>query len=77
MCKYFARLESCLIGMEACGGANYWSRKLTRLVHAVRLMALAFVNPHLKSNKSDRNGAEAVCKAIQQSGMWFVQPETP
>lgn len=39
MRKYFARLEPCLIGMEACGGAHYWSRELTRLGHTVRMKA--------------------------------------
>jgi transposase len=28
--QFLARLEPCLIGMEACGGAHYWSRELTR-----------------------------------------------
>jgi len=45
MRKYFARLEPCLIGMEACGDAHFWSRELTRLGHTVRMMAPAFVKP--------------------------------
>jgi transposase len=49
--KFFAQLEPCLVGMEACGGAHYWSRELTRLGHTVRLMAPAFVKAYLKSNK--------------------------
>ena len=36
---FFARLEPCLIGLEACGGAHYWSRELARLGHTVRMMA--------------------------------------
>jgi len=24
--RFFARLHPCLIGMEACGGAHYWTR---------------------------------------------------
>lgn len=28
MAKYFAKLEPCLIGMEACGSAHHWARKL-------------------------------------------------
>ena len=27
MRKYFAQLAPCLIGMEACGGAHFWSRE--------------------------------------------------
>lgn len=75
--KYFARLEPCLIGMEACGGAHYWSRELTRLGHAVHMMAPAFVKPYLKSNKNDRNDAEAICEAVQRPSMRFVQPKMP
>jgi len=37
--EYFAQLPPCLIGMEACGGAHYWGRELTRLGHTVKLMA--------------------------------------
>ena len=74
MRKYFARLEPCLIGMEACGGAHYWSRELTRLGHSVRMMAPAFVKPYLKSNKNDRNDAEAICEAVQRPSMRLWQP---
>lgn len=28
MAKFFANLEPCLIGMEACGSAHHWKRKL-------------------------------------------------
>ena len=75
--KYFARLEPCLIGMEACGGAHFWSRELTRLGHTVRMIAPAFVKPYLKSNKNDRNDAEAICEAVQRPSMRFVQPKLP
>jgi transposase len=75
--QYFARLKPCLIGMEACGGAHYWSRELTRLGHCVRLMAPAFVKPYLKSNKNDRNDAAAICEAVQRPSMRFVAAKTP
>jgi len=75
--QFFAKLEPCLIGMEACGGAHYWSRELSRLGHTVRMMAPVFVKPYLKSNKSDRNDAEAICEAVQRPSMRFVQPKRP
>jgi transposase len=31
--EFFAALPSALVGMEACGGAHYWARELTRLGH--------------------------------------------
>lgn len=74
---FFARLSPCLIGMEACGGAHYWARALTELGHTVRLIAPAFVKPYLKSNKNDRNDAEAICEAVQRPSMRFVAPKTP
>ena len=30
---FFANLQPCLIGMEACGSAHYWARKLSALGH--------------------------------------------
>lgn len=75
--RFFAKLPPCLIGIEACGGAHYWSRELTRLGHSVRIMAPAFVKPYLKSNKNDRNDAEAICEAVQRPSMRFVRPKTP
>ena len=75
--QFFAKLEPCLIGMEACGGAHYWSRELTRLGHCVRMMAPAFVKPYLKSNKNDPNDAEAICEAVQRPNMRFVAAKTP
>lgn len=76
MPRYFAKLSPCLIGMEACGGAHYWHRKLTGFGHTVRLMAPAFVKPYLRSNKNDRNDAEAICEAVQRPTMRFVAPKS-
>jgi transposase len=36
---FFAQMAPCLIGMEACGGAHFWARKLTELGHTVKLIA--------------------------------------
>ena len=30
MLSFFARLEPCLIGMEACGSSHYWARELSK-----------------------------------------------
>ena len=77
MHPFFAKLPPCLIGMEACGGAHYWYRTLTEFGHTVRLMSPAFVKPYLKSNKNDRNDAEAICEAVQRPNMRFVAPKSP
>ena len=31
--SYFANLDPCLIGMEACGSAHHWARKLEGYGH--------------------------------------------
>ena len=48
---YFANLAACVIGMEACGSAHYWARKLQAFGHTVKLMAPQFVKPYVKTNK--------------------------
>ena len=48
-----ANLGPTTIGMEACGGAHYWARRLREQGHEVKLMAPQFVKPYVKSNKND------------------------
>ena len=67
-----ANLPACLIGMEACGGAQHWVRVFTALGHTVRLIAPQFVKPFVKSNKNDAVDAEAICEAVQRPSMRFV-----
>ncbi|CAN7465450.1 IS110 family transposase [Cupriavidus necator] len=69
---FFANLPSCLIGMEACGSAHHWARKLQALGHTVRLMAPQFVKPYVKSNKNDAADAQAICEAVTRPTMRFV-----
>jgi transposase len=73
MLAFFANLPACLIGMEACGSAHYWARKLQGMGHTVRLIAPQFVKPYVKSNKNDAADAEAICEAVARPNMRFVQ----
>ncbi len=41
--EHFANRAPCLIGMEACGGSQHWSRRLQELGHAVRLLPAKMV----------------------------------
>lgn len=76
MLPFFLKLEPCLIGMEACGGAHYWALKLTEMGHTVRLMAPQFVKPYVKTNKNDAADAEAICEAVARPNMRFVAIKT-
>jgi transposase len=72
MAAFFAKLPGCLIGMEACGSAHHWARKLQGFGHTVRLMAPQFVKPYVKTNKNDIADAEAICEAVARPNMRFV-----
>ena len=69
---FFSQLAPCLIGMEACGGAHFWARKLMEFGHTVRLIAPQFVKPYVKTNKNDAADAEAICEAVGRPNMRFV-----
>ncbi len=69
---FIAQLPVCLIGIEACSGANYWQRVFERFGHTVRMIAPQFVKPYVKSNKNDAADAEAICEAVQRPSMRFV-----
>ena len=73
---FMANLPKCLVGMEACGGANYWAREISKLGHEVRLMAPQFVKPYIKTNKNDEKDAEGICEAVSRPSMRFVPLKT-
>lgn len=74
---YFAQLNTCLVGMEACSNSHYWARELTALGHQVRVINPRYVKPFLKGNKNDYNDAEAISEAVQRPTMRFVEVKTP
>lgn len=61
---FFANLTPCRVGMEACGSAHYWARKLQALGHTVKLIPPQYVKPFVKRNKNDAADAEAICEAM-------------
>lgn len=69
---FFASMEPCLVGMEACGSAHYWARELKAMGHDVRLMPPVYVKPYVKRGKNDAVDAEACCEAVSRPGMRFV-----
>ena len=67
-----ASVSLCVIAMEACGGAHYWARELTRQGHTARIIAAEYVQPFRLGGKNDANDAEAICTAARQPHMRFV-----
>jgi transposase len=66
----------CEIGMESCGGAHHWARKLQACGFRAKLVAPQVVKPYVKSNKNDANDAEAICEAMSRPHMRFVSVKT-
>jgi transposase len=69
---FMANMPKCLVGMEACGGANYWAQELGKLGHDVKLITPQFVKPYVKTNKNDEADAEAICEAVTRPTMRFA-----
>lgn len=70
--KVMANITPCLIGMEACGSAHYWARRLEKYGHTVKLMPGQHVKPYVQNNKNDARDAEAICEAVNRPRMRFV-----
>ena len=74
--EFLAQLPRCEIGMEACGGAHYWHREISKLGHTVRLLSAHKVKPYVVGNKNNRHDAAAICEAMSRPAMRFVAPKT-
>jgi transposase len=69
---FFAKLEPCLVGIEACGSGHFWAREIGKLGHTVKLMPPKYVKPYVKRGKTDAGDAEAICEAVTRPTMTFV-----
>ena len=69
---FFAKLEPCLVGIEACGTSHFWAREIAALGHEVKLMPPVYVKPYVKRGKTDAGDAEAICEAVTRPTMRFV-----
>jgi len=74
--EYMSQQPQSLIGMEACGSAHYWARKLESQGHTVKLMHPAHVSPFVMGQKNDPNDAEGCQTAVTQPNMRFVPVKT-
>jgi transposase len=69
---FFAGLAPCRVGLEACGSAHHWARKLAELGHEVKLVSPRNVKPYVRRNKTDAADAAAICEAVGRPHMRFV-----
>lgn len=74
--EQFANCAPSLIGMEACGGAQHWARRLSEMGHQVKLMSGKAVKAFVHGNKSDAADARAIWMAVQQAGVKSVAVKT-
>ena len=70
--KFFEKLASCLVGMEACAGAHHWARQISAFGHEVKLMPPAYVKPYVRRQKNDMADAAAICEAVSRPSMRYV-----
>lgn len=73
---FMSTLPAVTVGLEACGGAHYWARRLREQGHTVKLMAPQYVKPYVKTNKNDLRDAEAIAEAVTRPSMHFVPMKT-
>lgn len=70
--EHFVNRAPCVVGMEACGGAQHWARELLKLGHEVKLLPARMVKPFVGGNKNDAADARAIWTAMQQPGIKTV-----
>jgi transposase len=58
--EFLAGLPLCLVGIEACTTAHYWSRKLLVLGHTVKLMPPSYV----KALPCSKNDAATIYESV-------------
>jgi transposase len=63
---------ACLVGIEACGTAHYWARRIAAFGHEVKLLPPSYVKPYVKRGKTDAADAEAICEAVTRPSMRAV-----
>lgn len=65
--------DNCVIGMEACTGANYFAKRFREFGYKnIRIVPAQFVKPYVKSNKNDAIDASAIVKAVLDPDMRFA-----
>ncbi|WP_370808744.1 IS110 family transposase [Bilophila wadsworthia] len=77
MTELFTQMPPCIIGIEACGTAHHWARKLEAMGHEVKLIQPQRVKAFLgQRSKTDAADAKAICEALMHPGTRFVRAKT-
>ncbi|MGH2371302.1 MAG: hypothetical protein ACRDI2_24265 [Chloroflexota bacterium] len=71
-----ARLEPCVVALEACAASHHWGRCIQELGHTVKLLAPKLVKPYRRGQENDYRDAEAIVSATLAPGMHFVGIKT-
>ena len=71
--RFMASQPTCVVAMEACGGAHHWAREMKLQGHEPRLIAPGYVRPFVKRQKNDMADAEAIVEAALRPTMRFVE----
>lgn len=74
--RFMAGHQAAVVVMEACSGASFWARELSKAGHEVKLIAPQYVKPFVKRQKNDAADAEAIVIAAQRPEMRFVLPKS-
>lgn len=75
--EFFVQMPPCTVGIEACGTAHHWARKLEEMGHEVKLIQPLRVKAFLgQRSKTDAADAKAICEALMHPGTRFVRAKT-
>lgn len=68
-----ANLSVGFIALEACSGAHHWAREFIKQGHQVKMVSPQHAKPFVRSNKNDRNDAQAITEASRRPNIHFVK----
>lgn len=70
--EFLVKQKPCRVAMEACGSSHYWGREIEKMGHTPELVPARSVHRITKSQKNDRNDAEAIAITANLPGIKFV-----
>jgi transposase len=75
--EFIAKQKPCRIAMEACATSHYWGRTVEELGHRAILIPTRSVHRITKTQKNDRNDAEAIAIAANLPTIISVPVKKP